>query len=476
MSEANDKGGAHAQHDIVIVGAGPGGYVAAIRAAQLGFDVALVEREAALGGTCVRVGCIPSKALLESSHHYQQAGNDLEQHGVKVKGVELDLAAMQARRESVVKQNTDGVAFLIKKNKITRYEGSGKLTAARQVSVTAQDGSVTEIVAEHVILATGSVVADLPGIQPDGSTVVTSTEALEFEAVPENLVVIGAGVIGLELGSVWSRLGSNVTVLEYLDRILPGMDLETAKEAQKLLKRQGLDFKLGARVTGVTVSGKGAKAKATVQVEGAEPIQADKVLVAVGRRANSQGLGLEDVGVAVDQRGRVVTDDKFATNVPGVYAIGDLIAGPMLAHKASEDGVALVELLAGHAAAVDYDNVPAVVYTEPEVAGAGKTEEQLKEEGVPYRKGSFPFMANGRARALGSTDGKVKVLAHADTDRVLGVHIVGPRAGDLIAECVAAMAFGASSEDLAGVIRAHPGLSEVVKEAALAVDKRALHI
>ena len=275
---------------------------------------------------------------------------------------------------------------------------------------------------------------------------------------------------------MWSRLGSQVTVLEYLDRILPGMDLEMAKEAQKLLKRQGLEFKLGARVTAVKVNGKGDKAKATVEIEGAEPIQADKVLVAVGRKANSQGLGLEDVGVQVDQRGRVITNDKFATNVPGVYAIGDLIAGPMLAHKASEDGVALVEMLAGRAASVDYDNVPAVVYTEPEVAGVGKTEEQLKEEGVPYRKGSFPFMANGRARALGSTDGKVKVLAHKDTDRLLGVHIVGPRAGDLISEAVTAIAFGASSEDFAGVIRAHPGLSEVVKEAALAVDGRALHI
>jgi dihydrolipoamide dehydrogenase len=477
MSESNDKAGsAPAQHDIVIIGAGPGGYVAAIRAAQLGFDVALVEREAALGGTCVRVGCIPSKALLESSHAYEQAKGQLGQHGVQVEGVKLDLAAMQSRRQNVVKQNTDGVAFLMKKNKVTRYEGSGKLTAAREVSVTAAAGAVTQVIAEHVILATGSEVATLPGMELDGKTVVSSTEALEFDAVPENLVVIGAGVIGLELGSVWSRLGSKVTVLEYLDRILPGMDLEMAKEAQKLLKRQGLEFKLGSRVIGIEVSGKGAKAKATVQIEGAEPIEADKVLVAVGRKANSQGLGLEDVGVAVDQRGRVITDDKFATNVPGVYAIGDLIAGPMLAHKASEDGVALVEMLAGRAASVDYDNVPAVVYTEPEVAGVGKTEEQLKDEGVPYRKGSFPFMANGRARALGSTDGKVKVLTHADTDRLLGVHIVGPRAGDLISEAVTAIAFGASGEDFAGVVRAHPGLSEVVKEAALAADGRALHI
>ncbi len=477
MSEAKKEAGTTpAQHDIVIIGAGPGGYVAAIRAAQLGFDVALVEREAALGGTCVRVGCIPSKALLESSHLYREAQGQLEQHGVKLEGVKLDLDAMQSRRQTVVKQNTDGVAFLIRKNKVTRYEGSGRLTAAREVSVTGADGKTTQLIAEHIILATGSVVATLPGVELDGQTVVSSTEALEFDSVPEKLVVIGAGVIGLELGSVWSRLGASVTVLEYLDRILPGMDLETAKEAQKLLTRQGLEFKLGARVTGVKVNGKGAKARATVEVDGAEPLQADKVLVAVGRKANSEGLGLEEAGVAVDQRGRVITDARFATNVPGVYAIGDLIAGPMLAHKASEDGVALVEMLAGRAAHVDYDNVPAVVYTEPEVAGVGKTEEQLKEEGVPYRKGSFPFMANGRARALGSTDGKVKVLAHKETDRLLGVHIVGPRAGDLISEAVTAIAFGASAEDFAGVVRAHPGLSEVVKEAALAVDGRALHI
>ena len=477
MSDANgNAGSAPAQHDMVIIGAGPGGYVAAIRAAQLGFDVALVERESALGGTCVRVGCIPSKALLESSYLYEQSRSQLEQHGVKVEGVQLDLEAMQARRRTVVKQNTDGVAFLIKKNKITRYEGTGKLTAPREVSVAGANGEVTQLVAEHVILATGSKVASLPGVELDGVTVVSSTEALELDSVPEKFVVIGAGVIGLELGSVWARLGAQVTVLEYLDRILPGMDLETAKEAQKLLQRQGLEFKLGARVTGVSVKGKGAKAKATVEVEGAEPIEADKVLVAVGRQANSHGLGLEEVGVEVDERGRVVTDERFATNVPGVYAIGDLIAGPMLAHKASEDGVALVEMLAGQAAGVDYGNVPAVVYTEPEVAGVGKTEEQLKDEGVPYRKGSFPFMANGRARALGTTDGKVKVLAHKDTDRLLGVHIVGPRAGDLISEAVTAITYGASSEDFAAVVRAHPGLSEVVKEAALAVDGRALHI
>lgn len=472
----SDSNGAPKAHDIVIIGAGPGGYVAAIRAAQLGFDVGIIEREDALGGTCVRVGCIPSKALLESSFLYQEARQSLSKHGVNVGDVQLDLGTMQDRRQTVVKQNTDGVAFLMKKNKITRYQGDGAISGPRQVSVTAADGAVTDLVAEHVILATGSVVASLPGVQLDGQTVVSSTEALEWDGVPGSLVVIGAGVIGLELGSVWSRLGSKVTVLEYLDRILPGMDLEMAREGLRLFKRQGLDFHLGARVTGVEVSGEGAARTATVRIEGSEPIVADKVLVAVGRKANSQGLGLEAAGVAVDERGRVVVDDKFATNVPGVYAIGDLIAGPMLAHKASEDGVALVELLAGRAAAVDYNLVPSVVYTEPELASVGQSEEQLKEAGVAYRKGSYPFSANGRARALGMTDGKVKILADQETDRILGVHIVGPRAGDLIAEAVAAMTFGASSEDLASTIHAHPGLAEAVKEAALAVDGRALHI
>src|SRR5690606_24389566 len=479
MSDARGNGGSDAtggQHDVVIIGAGPGGYVAAIRAAQLGFDVGVVERAEALGGTCVRVGCIPSKALLESSFLYQQARSELSAHGIVADDVGLDLGAMQERRRTVVKQNTDGVAYLFRKHGITRYAGTGKLTGARQVSVTAASGEVTELVAEHVILATGSTVATLPGVELDGETVVSSTEALEFGEVPQRLVVIGAGVIGLELGSVWSRLGAKVTVLEYLDRILPGMDLETAREALKLLKRQGLEFQLGARVTGVKVSGKDGRRKATVEVEGAEPLEADKVLVAVGRKPNSVGLGLEEAGVSLDERGRVIVDAGFATNLPGVYAIGDLVAGPMLAHKASEDGVALVERLAGHAASVDYGLVPAVVYTEPEVASVGRTEEELKEAGVRYRKGSFPFSANGRARSLGMTDGKVKLLADEATDRILGVHIVGPRAGDLIAEAVAAMTFGASSEDLAATIHAHPTLSEALKEAALGALGRALHV
>ncbi len=465
-------------HDIVIIGAGPGGYVAALRAAQLGFDVGLVEKESALGGTCVRVGCIPSKALLESSFLYAEAKDGFAAHGIRA-SIELDLAAMQARRQKVVKQNTDGVAFLMKKNKVTVYHGAGKLGGPGVVRVES-DGSVTELQTGYTVLATGSVPSQLRGVTVDGETVITSTEVLELDAVPERLVVIGAGVIGLELGSVWARLGSKVTVVEYLDRILPGTDLEIAKEAQKLLGRQGMEFKLGAKVTGVEVVGAGRGGKgnksARVLIEGQEPLVADKVLVCVGRRPATSGLGLEEAGVALDQQGRVIVDDGFATNVHGVYAIGDLIHGPMLAHKAEEDGVALVERLAGRASQVHYDLVPGVVYTEPEIATVGATEEQLEEAGVPYRKGTFPFTANGRARALGHTDGRVKVLAHQETDRILGVHIIGPRAGDLIAEAVAAMTFGASSEDLATTIHAHPTLSEALKEAALAVDGRALHL
>ena len=461
------------KHDVLIIGAGPGGYVAAIRGAQLGMNVGIVEKEEALGGTCVRVGCIPSKALLESSHLYAEAKSGFAQHGIKA-SVELDLAAMQARKTKVVKQNTDGVAFLMKKNKITRYSGTGRVAAAGRVAIEGGAESV-EIGAERIVLATGSVVSELRGVAVDGQVVLTSTEALDLDAVPEHLVVIGAGFIGLELGSVWSRLGAKVTVLEYLDRILPGMDLETANEALKLLKRQGMDFRLGARVTGVSVTGKGAGRRATVSVEGADDLVADKVLMAVGRRPATAGLGLEEVGVELDDRGRVVVDESFATTVPGIFAIGDLIHGPMLAHKAEEDGVALMEQLTGIPTRVHYDLVPGIAYTEPEVASVGSSEEQLVEAGVPFRKGVFPFMANGRARALGHTDGRVKILAHEQTDRILGVHIVGPRAGDLIAEAVAAMTFGASSEDLARTIHAHPTLAEVVKEAALAVDGRALH-
>ncbi len=462
------------EHDIVILGAGPGGYVAALRGAQLGFDVAVVEKEAALGGTCVRVGCIPSKALLESSERYLEAREQLAEHGVVAKDVELDLAAMQARKARVVKQNTDGVGYLFDKNKITRYRGTGELLGGGRVAVHGDEEQ--ELTARHIVLATGSVPAALKGVEVDGSAVVTSTEALDFEAVPDSLVVIGAGAIGLELGSVWSRLGAEVTVLEYFDRILPGMDLETAKEALKALKRQGLAFQLGVRVTGAAVSGKGKSRRVRVDLEGGEPVEAEKVLVAVGRRPVTSGLGLEAAGVELDDHGRVRVDAGFRTRAEGVYAIGDVIAGPMLAHKAEEDGVALMERLAGGAGHVDYDLVPAIVYTDPEVASVGRSEERLADDGVPYRKGVFPFTANGRARAMGRTEGRVKVLAHAETDRILGVHIVGARAGDLIAEAVAAMTYGASAEDLARTVHAHPTLSEIVREAALAVDGRALHV
>jgi len=460
-----------AKHDVIVIGAGPGGYVAAIRAAQLGFDVACIEKEESLGGTCVRVGCIPSKAMLESSERYHEVQHSFKDHGIDVSGVELNLEKMLARKNKVVKANTEGVAFLFKKNKITRYSGTGEITAQSKVTVHRADGD-EELEAEHIIIATGSSVATIPGVEPDGDRIGTSTEALEYTQVPEHLIVIGAGYIGLELGSVWSRLGSKVTVLEYLDRILPGMDADLAKDALKVFKKQGLEFHLGSKVTAAKVEGD----KVTVEVEGMESLTGDRVLVSTGRKPNTESLGLENIGVELDERGRVKVDEHFKTNVEGIYAIGDVIPGPMLAHKAEEDGVACVELIKTGAGHVDYGLIPGIVYTEPEIATVGKTEEQLKEEGVDYKKGVFPYQANGRARALGMTEGKVKILADAGTDRVLGVHIIGARAGDLIAEAVAAMAFGASSEDIARTVHAHPTLSEIVKEAALAVEGRAIHM
>lgn len=464
------------EHDLLIIGAGPGGYVAALRGAQLGFDVGLVEKEAALGGTCVRVGCIPSKALLESSERYAEARHDLAAHGVGVGDVTLDLSAMMKRKDAVVKANTDGVAFLTKKKGVTRYAGTAEITAPGTVRVRGEEGD-TEVVAEHVVIATGSSVSGLPGVEFDGEFVVDSADALSFAEVPGRLVVIGAGYIGLELGSVWARLGSEVTVLEYMDHILPGLDAEIARDAKKAFEKQGLTFRLGAKVTGTEVRGKGKKRRVTVQAEDQDPVEADRVLVAVGRRPYVDGLGLDALGVETDDAGRVRVDEAFRTNVRGIYAIGDVIAGPMLAHKAHEDGVALVERLArGSGGHVDYDLVPGIVYTEPEIATVGASEERLKEEGVPYRKGVFPYQANGRARAMGRTAGKVKMLAHAETDRILGVHVIGARAGDLIAEAVTAMTFHASAEDVARTSHAHPTLSEVVKEAALAVHDEALHM
>jgi dihydrolipoamide dehydrogenase len=458
------------KHDLIVIGAGPGGYVAAIRAAQLGLDVACIEAEEALGGTCVRVGCIPSKALLEASERYHAAGHDLADFGVKVSGVELDLERMLARKTKVVSQNTNGVAYLFKKNKITRYRGHGRITGPGRVLVEGQDAN--ELEAKHVLIATGSSVAPLRGVELDGDRVGTSTEALSYPEVPKHLVVIGAGYIGLELGSVWNRLGAKVTVLEYLERILPGMDSEIAEEAEKVFTKQGIAFRLGSKVTGTRREGD----KVFVSVEGQPDIECDRVLVSVGRVPNTTGLGLDSVGIELDPRGRIPIDDHFRTYVPGFYAIGDVVRGPMLAHKAEEEGVACVEEIVTGYGHVNYDAIPGVVYTHPEIASVGKTEDELKAANVPYKKGVFPFSANGRARAIGATEGRVKILAHQETDRVLGIHIIGAHAGDLIAEAVAAIEFGATSEDIARTSHAHPTLAEIVKEAAFAVSGRAIHI
>ena len=457
-------------HDLVIIGGGPAGYPAAIRAAQLGLNVACVEREEPLGGTCVRIGCIPSKALLESSERFVAIQNEAKSHGINVENVSLDLAQMMRRKTDVVKTLTGGVAFLFKKHKITRYFGVGTLVGNNRVLVAGKDNE--EIEAKNIVVATGSKVANLRGVEIDGERIVSSTEALSFPVVPKHLVVIGGGYIGLELGSVWKRLGARVTVLEYLPRILPGMDSEIADEALKIFSKQGLEFKLGVKVVGAKVEND----EVTIEIEGGESVVANRVLVAVGRAPNTDDLGLETVGVKTDERGRIVVDEKFQTNVARIYAIGDVIAGPMLAHKATEEGVACVEKIVTGYGHVNYQTIPGIVYTEPEIASVGQSEDNLKELNVEYKKGVFPFSASGRARAIGHIEGRVKVLADAQTDRVLGVHIIGPRAGDLIAEAVAAMEFGASSEDIARVCHAHPTLSESLHEAALAVDGRALHI
>jgi dihydrolipoamide dehydrogenase len=458
------------KHDLIVIGAGPGGYVAAIRAAQLGLDVACIEAEEALGGTCVRVGCIPSKALLEASERYHAAGHGLAEFGVKVSGVELDLPRMLERKTKVVSQNTGGVAYLFKKNKITRYRGHGRITGQGRVVVEGQDAA--ELEAKHVLIATGSNVAPLRGVTLDGDRIGTSTEALSYPEVPKHLVVIGAGYIGLELGSVWNRLGAKVTVLEYLERILPGMDSEIAEEAERTFAKQGIEFRLGSKVTGARREGD----KVFVSVEGQPDIECDRVLVSVGRVPNTTGLGLDTVGIELDPRGRIPIDDHFRTYVAGFYAIGDVVRGPMLAHKAEEEGIACVEHIVTGYGHVNYDAIPGVVYTHPEIASVGKTEDELKTLNVPYNKGVFPFTANGRARALGATEGRVKILAHKGTDRILGVHILGAHAGDLIAEAVAAIEFGATSEDIARTSHAHPTLAEIVKEAAFAVSGRAIHI
>jgi dihydrolipoamide dehydrogenase len=459
------------EHDLVIIGAGPGGYVAAIRAAQLGLKTAVVEKEQALGGTCLRIGCIPSKALLESSELFSQAKHKFAGHGIKVPSVELDLAGMLKRKEQIVGMLTKGVDGLLKKNKVTRYIGHGRIVSAGRLSVESKEGK-TELTAKHIIIATGSKPATLPGIQIDGTRVATSTEALSYPEVPKHLVVIGAGFIGLELGSVWLRLGAKVTVVEYLNRILPGMDAEIADEARKIFERQGFEFQLGRKVTSAGAKGNGA----ILETEGGKPIECDRILMSVGRIPNTENLNLESVGIKTDKKGRIEINKTFATSAPGFYAIGDVVAGPMLAHKAEEEGVACVEQIVSGHSHVDYNLIPGVCYTHPEIGAVGMTEEQLQADKIPYRKGAFPFRANGRALTLGDVDGRVKILAQEKTDRILGVHILGPRAGELIAEAAAAMAFGASSEDLARTCHAHPTLPEAVREAALAVDGRAIHI
>jgi dihydrolipoamide dehydrogenase len=463
-------------YDLVVIGTGPGGYVCAIRASQLGLKVAVVEKRATHGGTCLNVGCIPSKALLHASERYAEAADGFAAMGIKVSPT-LDLAAMLAFKDQGVKVNVDGVAFLLKKNKIDHFHGTGRILGPGKVEVTFINGEKQVVEAKNIVIATGSEVAALPGIKIDEKHIVSSTGALSLPQVPKRMVVIGAGYIGLELGSVWSRLGSEVTVVEMLDRVAPGLDAEVAKHLQRTLAKQGLAFKLGTKVVGVDAKGNALKLTLEPAKGGKqETLECDVVLVAVGRVPNTQGLGLAEAGVKTDNRGRVIVDGKFATNVPGIHAIGDVIKGPMLAHKAEDEGVALAEILAGQAGHVNYDVIPSVIYTAPEVASVGKTEEELKEAGIAYRAGKFPFTANGRAKVNRTTEGFVKILAEEATDKVLGVHIIGADAGTMIAEAAVLMEFGGSAEDLARICHAHPTLNEAIKEAALAVDKRPIHM
>lgn len=458
--------------DVIVIGAGPGGYVCAIRAAQLGLKVACVEKRETLGGTCLNVGCIPSKALLHSSEVFEETSHHLAEQGIIVGQVGLDLAKMQARKADVVGANVKGVEFLFKKNKVTWLKGEGRITAPGTVQVNG-----TDYAAKHIVIATGSDSTPLRGVEVDETRIVTSTGALELSAVPKHLVVIGGGVIGLELGSVWRRLGAEVTVIEFLDGILPGMDGEIRKQFERILTKQGVKFRLKSKVTSAVADDTGVTLKVEPAAGGAaEELRADVVLLSIGRRPFVAGLGLDAVGVALDDRGRVKTDAHFATNVPGIYAIGDAIAGAMLAHKAEDEGYALAEMLVGQKPHINYDAIPGVVYTWPEVAAVGATEEALKAAGTAYKVGKFPFMANGRARAMGATDGFVKILADKATDKVLGAHIIGPDAGTLIAEIAMAIEFGASAEDIARVSHAHPSLNEAVKEAALAAWDKAVHI
>ncbi|MFD1199014.1 dihydrolipoyl dehydrogenase [Brucella gallinifaecis] len=466
-------------YDVVVIGTGPGGYVAAIKAAQLGLSVAVVEKRKTFGGTCLNVGCIPSKALLHASEVFAEAGHSFDALGVEISKPKLNLEKMMAHKDVTVKSNTSGVEFLFKKNKITAFIGTGKIVAKGKVSVTAEDGKVEEIEAKNIIIATGSDVAAIPGVKVDidEKVIVSSTGALSFDKVPAHLVVVGGGVIGLELGSVWSRLGAKVTVIEYLDKVLGAMDGEVSKQFQRLLEKQGIAFKLGAKVTGVEKSGKGAKVTfEPVKGGDAEVLEADAVLISTGRRPYTDGLGLAEAGVNLDDRGRVAIDNHWRTNVEGIYAIGDVVQGPMLAHKAEDEGIAVAEIIAGQAGHVNFDVIPSVVYTQPEVASVGKTEEELKAAGIDYKIGKFPFTANGRARAMQHTDGFVKILADKATDRVLGAHILGYNAGEMIHELAVLMEFGGSSEDLARTCHAHPTMSEAVRESALATFAKPIHM
>jgi dihydrolipoamide dehydrogenase len=466
-----------ATYDLVVIGTGPGGYVCAIRAAQLGMKVAVVEKNATLGGTCLNVGCMPSKSLLYASEMFEEAGHSFAKMGVSVSAPKLDLPSMMNFKQQGIDGNVKGVEFLMKKNKIDVISGKGKILGTGKVEVAGRDGKTQLVETKNIVIATGSDIARLKGIEIDEKRIVSSTGALSLDKVPSNLLIVGAGVIGLELGSVWQRLGARVVVVEFLDRILPGIDGEVAKQFQRILEKQGFAFKLGAKVTGVDTSGK----KLSAQIEPAaggksETLEADVVLVAIGRVPYTDGLGLKEAGVALDKRGCVQIDAHFATSVKGVYAIGDVVAGPMLAHKAEDEGVAAAEILAGQAGHVNYDVIPGVVYTTPEVSAVGKTEEELKQAGVAYTVGKFPFTANGRSKVNQTTEGFVKVLADAKTDRVLGVHIVGREAGEMIHEAAVLMEFGGSAEDLARTCHAHPTRSEAIKEAALAVGKRAIHM
>jgi dihydrolipoamide dehydrogenase len=466
-----------ATYDLVVIGTGPGGYVCAIRAAQLGMKVAVVEKDATLGGTCLNVGCMPSKSLLYASEMFEEAAHSFAKMGVSVSAPKLDLPSMMKFKQQGIDGNVKGVEFLMKKNKIDVISGKGKILGTGKVEVTGKDGKAQTVETKNIVIATGSDIAKLKGIEIDEKRIVSSTGALSLDKVPEKLLIVGAGVIGLELGSVWHRLGAQVMVVEFLDRILPGNDAEVAKQFQRILEKQGFAFKLGAKVTAVDTSGKTLVAQIEPAAGGsAEKLEADVVLVSIGRVPYTEGLGLKEAGVALDNRGQVQIDAHFATSLKGVYAIGDVVAGPMLAHKAEDEGVAVAEILAGQAGHVNYDVIPSVVYTTPEVSAVGKTEEELKQAGITYTVGKFPFTANGRSKVNQTTEGFVKVLADAKTDRVLGVHIVGREAGEMIHEAAVLMEFGGSAEDLARTCHAHPTRSEAIKEAALAVGKRSIHM